>query len=269
MEVCFARACLACRGRSRAFFLEIAALGSRNRQANDKNRPNDRPRVREVSPAMTMSSEPNRPIPVSKRGLRKAILAEILALDPKSRERGGIGSGPAVSPGAGMGGRSNGDALRLGLSRGIEDRRVLGSSIRGEEAGDLSARRSRGQAVEVAPGPGPPERAQPWSSRDPEPRADLPEIPPESIDWVLVPGLAFDERGYRLGRGAGHYDRLLPQLRPDAACWALCLSCQLIPSLPIEPHDMPLDGVCTRDRLILGVRASEKDLGFTSCPRPF
>ncbi len=88
----------------------------------------------------------------------------------------------------------------------------------------------------------------------PEPRRDLPEVLPESIDWVLVPGLAFDDRGYRLGRGAGHYDRLMPRLRPDALCWAVCLSCQLVRHLPIEPHDMPLDGVCTPDRTIRGVR---------------
>ena len=54
----------------------------------------------------------------------------------------------------------------------------------------------------------------------PEPRPDLPEVPPAAVDWALVPGLAFDERGFRLGRGAGYYDRLIPLLRPDAICWA-------------------------------------------------
>ena len=57
---------------------------------------------------------------------------------------------------------------------------------------------------------------------------------------MLVPGLAFDARGYRLGRGAGHYDRLLPTLRPDAPRWALALDCQLVEGLPIEPHDVPI-----------------------------
>jgi 5-formyltetrahydrofolate cyclo-ligase len=90
----------------------------------------------------------------------------------------------------------------------------------------------------------------------PEPRDDLPEVAPESIDWVLVPGLAFNVRGYRLGRGAGHYDHLMPQLRSDAACWAICLSCQLVRRLPVEPHDMPLDGVCTPDRIVRGARAN-------------
>jgi 5-formyltetrahydrofolate cyclo-ligase len=88
----------------------------------------------------------------------------------------------------------------------------------------------------------------------PEPRTDLPEVPPDCIDWVLVPGLAFDDHGYRLGRGAGHYDRLLPRLRPDAICWSLCLSCQLLPILPIEPHDRPVNGVTAPGRTILGDR---------------
>ena len=77
------------------------------------------------------------------------------------------------------------------------------------------------------------------------PRAarDCLEVAPEAVDWVLVPGLAFDARGYRLGRGAGHYDRLLPTLRPDVPRWALIHDCQWVEDLPVEPHDVPLDGV--------------------------
>ena len=77
----------------------------------------------------------------------------------------------------------------------------------------------------------------------PEPAPDCPEVEPEAVDWVLVPGLAFDAAGYRLGRGAGHYDRLLPTLRPDAPRWALAFDCQWVDDLPVEPHDVPLDGI--------------------------
>ena len=76
-----------------------------------------------------------------------------------------------------------------------------------------------------------------------EPRKSCPELAPAAIDWVLVPGLAFDDRNYRLGRGAGHYDRLLPQLQPEVPRWALAFDCQRVEALPVEPHDVPLDGI--------------------------
>jgi 5-formyltetrahydrofolate cyclo-ligase len=88
----------------------------------------------------------------------------------------------------------------------------------------------------------------------PEPRADLVEVKPGELDWVLVPGLAFDRRGFRLGRGAGHYDRLLPLLRPDTPCWSLCLSCQVVEELPVEPHDAPLDGFFYPGQVVWGCR---------------
>jgi 5-formyltetrahydrofolate cyclo-ligase len=77
----------------------------------------------------------------------------------------------------------------------------------------------------------------------PEPRMDLRPAQPGQVDWILVPGLGFDDRGYRLGRGAGHYDRLLPRLAPDALRWSLILDAQWIDALPVEPHDIPLDGI--------------------------
>jgi 5-formyltetrahydrofolate cyclo-ligase len=90
----------------------------------------------------------------------------------------------------------------------------------------------------------------------PEPLPSLPEVPANSVDWALVPGIAFDDDGYRLGRGAGHYDRLLPAMRPDCICWALALNCQIVPRLPVEPHDVPIEGIKTPDRTIRGVGRS-------------
>lgn len=84
-----------------------------------------------------------------------------------------------------------------------------------------------------------------------EPRRSCPEVSPQEVDWVLVPGLAFDARGFRLGRGAGHYDRLLPNLRPGVPRWALAFDCQWIDALPVEAHDVPLDGVASPRRTVL------------------
>jgi len=84
----------------------------------------------------------------------------------------------------------------------------------------------------------------------PEPRDGCALVEAAEVDWALIPGLAFDCRCYRLGRGGGHYDRLLPGMRPDASCWALGFDCQIAPELPIEPHDVPIDGVATPRRII-------------------
>lgn len=84
----------------------------------------------------------------------------------------------------------------------------------------------------------------------PEPRKECPSVEPGDIDWALVPGIAFDPRCYRLGRGAGYYDRLLPLLRADTPRWALGFDVQLLDELPVEPHDVPVDGVMTPNRLV-------------------
>jgi 5-formyltetrahydrofolate cyclo-ligase len=83
-----------------------------------------------------------------------------------------------------------------------------------------------------------------------EPLASLPTFDPQRIDWALVPGLAFDRRGFRLGRGAGCYDKLLPLLRPDVPRVALALESQIVDELPSEPHDQPVTAILTPHGLI-------------------
>ena len=77
----------------------------------------------------------------------------------------------------------------------------------------------------------------------PEPRLTAPRISAVEMDWVLVPGVAYDRSRNRIGRGAGHYDRLLPTLRPDAPRWSLAFDEQWVESIPAQPHDQPLDGI--------------------------
>ncbi len=91
----------------------------------------------------------------------------------------------------------------------------------------------------------------------PEPGPGRPEVDPLAVDWALVPGLGFDDRGHRLGRGAGHYDRLLPRLRPEVPRWALVLDAQWVADLPTEPHDQPLDGVADHLRTCYGHRSAD------------
>lgn len=61
------------------------------------------------------------------------------------------------------------------------------------------------------------------------------------IDMVIVPGLAFDRRNNRLGRGAGYYDRFLPGLPKTAKTVGIAFDFQVVDSLPTEEHDVPLD----------------------------
>jgi 5-formyltetrahydrofolate cyclo-ligase len=70
-------------------------------------------------------------------------------------------------------------------------------------------------------------------------------IPVEEIDLVLLPGVAFDRHGGRLGYGGGYYDRFLPRLRPDAVKIGLAYDLQVVGRVPLEPHDVRLDAVVT------------------------
>ncbi len=84
-----------------------------------------------------------------------------------------------------------------------------------------------------------------------QPPANAVEIDPEIIDLALVPGLVFDERGYRLGYGLGYYDRLLPSLRPDALVVGVTADALIVPALPHERHDVPVTHLASES----GVRA--------------
>ncbi|MFP4441370.1 MAG: 5-formyltetrahydrofolate cyclo-ligase [Chloroflexaceae bacterium] len=67
-------------------------------------------------------------------------------------------------------------------------------------------------------------------------------------DLVIVPLLAFDRAGYRLGYGKGFYDRLLTSA--PATTIGLAFAAQEAPRIPHEPHDMPLDLIVTEDEVI-------------------
>jgi len=71
------------------------------------------------------------------------------------------------------------------------------------------------------------------------------EIPPELIDFAIIPGVGFSRQGGRMGNGQGYYDRLLPQLRRDCPLVALCYECQLFDDLIVGPHDVFMDKVVT------------------------
>jgi 5-formyltetrahydrofolate cyclo-ligase len=75
-----------------------------------------------------------------------------------------------------------------------------------------------------------------------------PRLGPTAIgtaDVVILPALAVDRRGVRLGRGGGYYDRALEHVRPDAVLVAVVFDDELLDELPAEPHDVRVTAVVT------------------------
>jgi 5-formyltetrahydrofolate cyclo-ligase len=83
-----------------------------------------------------------------------------------------------------------------------------------------------------------------------EPKPELRNLPEkqcraEDLDVVMVPGVAFDRRGGRMGHGKGYYDKLLQHARPDTPLVALAFECQFFPEIPVAPHDIFMDKIIT------------------------
>jgi 5-formyltetrahydrofolate cyclo-ligase len=86
----------------------------------------------------------------------------------------------------------------------------------------------------------------------PEPPGEAPQVPVDQVEFALVPALAVDPRGYRIGYGGGYYDKLLPTLDNACAC-AVAYDFQLIPEVPELPFDVTVDVIVTDARVIRAV----------------
>ena len=84
----------------------------------------------------------------------------------------------------------------------------------------------------------------------PEPTTLCPAVAIDEIEWVLVPGVAFDIHGRRLGYGGGYYDRLLPLLPRAAPRIAGAFEAQLVDEVPAAPHDLSVDFIVTEARIV-------------------
>lgn len=155
--------------------------------------------------------------------------------------------------------RRRGEAIRERLLALPEIRRagsVLVFASFGSEvptrslASDLHAARKRlslpylsGKAMEVAE-VGPDDPLVPSAYGPQEPARRIP-VDPAAIDAVVVPGLAFDRRGNRLGYGGGAYDRYLIRLRREATLVGLAFREQIVEEVPAGPADVPVHLVVT------------------------
>lgn len=98
--------------------------------------------------------------------------------------------------------------------------------------------------ADTAPGP--------WCIKEPVP-ARTEAVSPRDLDFVVVPGVAFDEQGHRCGYGGGYYDdllaRLKPRLEPEQVV-AAAFELQIVPQVPWRSKDIPVPYIATETRLI-------------------
>lgn len=85
-----------------------------------------------------------------------------------------------------------------------------------------------------------------------EPRAQLRGLPerrvePQALDLIVVPGVAFDPHGGRLGHGKGYFDRFLSGVSPRVPRVALAFQCQIFPEVPTTAHDVPMSRILTEE----------------------
>lgn len=91
-----------------------------------------------------------------------------------------------------------------------------------------------------------------------EPREELRDLVSKRVrsndlDVVLVPGVAFDRHGGRVGHGKGYYDKLLGNVRSDTRLIGLAFECQMVDAVPVQAHDIRMDMVVTEDHVYPGI----------------
>lgn len=97
-----------------------------------------------------------------------------------------------------------------------------------------------------------------------EPRTELRGLPEKQVavselDLIMVPGVAFDRFGGRMGHGFGYYDKLLEHARPDTPLVAMAFECQLFEEIPTQSHDIYMDKVITEIAVYEGRGRAARD----------
>ena len=161
--------------------------------------------------------------------LSLAIVDKILHLD--RYQRSGV-----VLAYVGFGGELRTDAF---IRRVLDDGKVLLLPRVNREGRRLDLYEVKGPAQDL--------KAGTWGIREPDPERCLP-AEPESIDFALIPGVAFDAQGARLGYGGGFYDKLLAGCpEPGPFLVAAAFELQVVDEVPVEEHDVRLNLVVTEE----------------------
>lgn len=83
-----------------------------------------------------------------------------------------------------------------------------------------------------------------------EPDPSISAVDPKIIDLVILPGIAYDRNGYRIGFGGGYYDRFIPLLRKDCILLAPAYAFQVLDHIPSEPFDRPVHLIVTEKEIL-------------------
>jgi 5-formyltetrahydrofolate cyclo-ligase len=183
-----------------------------------------------------------------KRALRRTLLAARAALDPQSRQEADdalvaaarliIRGAARVAAHVPMPGEPGGAGLPESLAAELPPLGLLLPSLMRDHDLDWAA-----YDGELTPARQPAQHLEPAGHRLGVDTIAVAEI-------VLVPAVAVDVSGARLGRGGGSYDRALARVRPGVPVIALLYRGELLPALPVEPHDRRVTAVLTPDGLV-------------------
>lgn len=83
-----------------------------------------------------------------------------------------------------------------------------------------------------------------------EPIEGCEKISKDNIDFILMPGAVFDEKGGRIGYGGGFYDKFLSDIKESIPKIAIAYELQIVDSVPMEEYDIKIDGIITEKRAI-------------------
>ena len=127
------------------------------------------------------------------------------------------------------------------IKQALEDRKRVSVPITDMKAKKLTPSRLLAYPDDLAPGT--------WGILEPKPGC-LRLIEPEELDLIVVPGIAFDPKGYRIGYGGGFYDRFLPQTRTGSIFISPAYELQVVEQVLPESNDVPVHALFTEDRMI-------------------
>jgi 5-formyltetrahydrofolate cyclo-ligase len=175
---------------------------------------------------------------VSKTALRREMRRLLAAVPPESFRREGAAAAAFVTK-LPLWAEAGALLIFISLKDEIDTAPLREAALR--EGKKVFVPRTEGETLAFYRIPGPPSPA-------PLGPGDFPAL-------IMVPGLAFDRGGRRLGRGGGYYDRFLADLDRQGLAFSavgLCTEAQILPEIPTDPWDRKMDGVCTGTALRQG-----------------